>query len=213
MPYDVFRIAQFFNLSSDEVLNEFCTVSLGKKSKIPSVSVKTKHIEIENKTMEICPFLLCNENNRSYICTIEDVKPIACEVFPLNTIVSIRKEEVGVDYFLQPNKACKGLLESKEVTLKQWEDNTNMDNTKIVFRHVTDCISVAGNILDFKRFFNSSKISQELKDEFFNDFINTLYSSLNIKKDIATEIRDRCKLIPIMAEKMVCKLENKGIIL
>ncbi|MBD5161309.1 MAG: YkgJ family cysteine cluster protein [Oscillibacter sp.] len=73
---DVFRIAKKLEISPDAVIKRYTEVYIGSQSRIPLV-----HLLMQGKK-NACPFL--TEEGR---CSIHDVKPTVCRLYPLGRVV------------------------------------------------------------------------------------------------------------------------------
>ena len=72
---DIFNIARKFQMTPEEVINEYAETYIGSASKIPVV-----HMVPRGKN-EVCPFL------KGGLCSIHDCKPTVCASFPLGRVV------------------------------------------------------------------------------------------------------------------------------
>ena len=68
-PYDVFRIAKYFNRKTGEIIESYCEVYEGRDSHIPVVRVLPRPPDSG------CPFL------RNRKCSVEPLKPILCRSY------------------------------------------------------------------------------------------------------------------------------------
>lgn len=112
-PMDLFRIAKKFECSMEEVLDEYCDTYIGHDSRIPVVWLKPQG------SMNHCPFLQDNK------CSIHDVKPARCAMFPIGRMSHATKKKENVisfehsqtDYiFLNPQ--CGD--DTEQHTVREW---------------------------------------------------------------------------------------------
>jgi len=105
-PYDIIRIKNRLNISSDEFLNKYAVIPFGKQQKLPVVLLKMT--ENEGKT---CPFV------EGSGCSVYADRPWACRMYPLGLAASDKGEEF---YFIMQEEGCLGLSEKKEMTVQDW---------------------------------------------------------------------------------------------
>jgi hypothetical protein len=111
-PYDVIQLKNCLKLHSAEFMRRFTRLSSGSHNFFPSVMLL-----MDDNTEQTCPFL--DENG----CTVYKARPSACRTYPLERAV----EKTGADaklssfYFMTDHEYCKGHLEEKQYTIKQWE--------------------------------------------------------------------------------------------
>lgn len=97
---DVWNLARFLNITSEEFISKYCTVYIGKSSRLPVVTLRPVGQAL------FCPFL---HNN---LCSVQEAKPTVCALFPLGRIIHNDALEDGdfknptVEYFKMdcPNK-------------------------------------------------------------------------------------------------------------
>ncbi|MCB6416601.1 YkgJ family cysteine cluster protein [Faecalimonas umbilicata] len=117
-PQDLFRIAKKKNISTKDVFLRYCEGYIGPFSRFPIVVLKA----IGN--MKKCPFL----KNRK--CSIHDVKPNICAIFPLGRAVqgkniAVRNVLSGplIEYFFS-DPGCGNNSETH--TVREWLDSFGM---------------------------------------------------------------------------------------
>lgn len=102
-PYDLFRIADFFGRTPDEIVERYCEVYEGSKSHFPVVRVLPVY---PNNS---CPFL------RNRKCVVHAKKPVLCRVYPLARVS--KGEEGGISYLFN-GAGCKH--EPRSITVREW---------------------------------------------------------------------------------------------
>lgn len=101
-PLDIFRIAQYMELSNKELIAQYCEQYVANNSKLLVTRVKPS---------AVCPFL---KDSR---CGINTVKPIICKLYPMGRIQMGENELI---YFLQ-NVTCG--QRGKPIKLRDWLKN------------------------------------------------------------------------------------------
>lgn len=81
-PYDVYRIAKSLNITTKEVIQNYCDVYPGNNSGLPIVTLK------EDKR-GLCPFLKFSTSDGKFGCSINDSKPGACIMHPIGVVRSV----------------------------------------------------------------------------------------------------------------------------
>lgn len=115
-PYDVVRLKNKLNISSDEFLDKYVDVVLREASFFPEVLLHMS--EGKEKT---CPFL--TESG----CGVYPDRPDACRMFPLEqgAIYEAKTKKVKAVYFFRPPDFCLGQHEKREWTTHTWKDDQN----------------------------------------------------------------------------------------
>ncbi len=112
LPYDLYRIAKFLNLTISEVIVKYCECYIGNDSHIPIVRARPK---IHN---DVCPFL------RKGKCSIHEAKPAICALFPLGRAA----DGLGnIRYFY--GGGCDVANKTK-ITLKEWLEMFNLKESE-----------------------------------------------------------------------------------
>jgi len=91
-PYDIYRIAKYFGHRCNDIIEKYCDVIMGEKSKMPVVQV------CPNGTKKSCPFLQDRK------CCVHQVKPILCAVYPLGRAQIV---DEGEKFFISDVKCGK----------------------------------------------------------------------------------------------------------
>jgi Fe-S-cluster containining protein len=101
-PYDLFRIAVYFNRTPQEILERYCECYTGGTSHFPVVRLLP--VPPDNS----CPFL------RNKKCSIHAKKPAVCRVFPLARMFTSE----GQSRYIFNGSGCKH--EPNPVTVREW---------------------------------------------------------------------------------------------
>lgn len=141
-PYDVLRLKNRLNISSDQFLDTYVDLVLRESNFFPDVVLRMD--ESEQRT---CPFL--NE----YGCTVYSDRPDTCRTFPLEQgVIFHGPGRRGTDvYFFKPPDFCLGQYESEEWTIETWAE----DQGAVVYHKMT------ARWAEVKRLFQSDPWGQE----------------------------------------------------
>lgn len=107
--YDVYRIAKYLGKTTIQLINENCFVYVGNDSNLPIVSIRPRTADGS------CRFL------RKGRCTVNEVKPNSCALFPLGRMYDTQTEEYI--YFKQ-DISCRNKETS---TLREWLNDINIE--------------------------------------------------------------------------------------
>lgn len=117
-PYDVVRLKNRLQLSSEEFLAIYTEPQLLEKTDLPVVTLKLLDDELES-----CPFV------KDDGCIIYLDRPTACRYYPLGTASLSHKE--GADdqdfYFFVNEPHCLGFEEKKEWDVREWREDQGVD--------------------------------------------------------------------------------------
>jgi Fe-S-cluster containining protein len=113
-PYDVLRLKNRLNMSSDQFIGSYVDIVLREGNFFPDVLLRMS--ENEERT---CPFL--NDSG----CTVYTDRPDTCRTFPLEQGILFegpagRATDV---YFFKPPDFCLGQYESQEWTTESWAED------------------------------------------------------------------------------------------
>lgn len=110
-PYDIIRVKNRLNISSEEFLEKYTFVPFTKEQRIPLVVLK-----MDDNNDKKCPFV------SSEGCTIYEDRPWSCRMYPLG--FASPKESPGTVekefYFLMEEGNCSGFADGKELTVRDW---------------------------------------------------------------------------------------------
>lgn len=102
-PYDLFRIADYFGRTPQEILERYCEVYEGGQSHFPVVRV------VPVPPNNSCPFL------RERKCSVHAKKPVVCRVYPL---ARMSGGEDGDIKYLFSGAGCTH--EPQRITVREW---------------------------------------------------------------------------------------------
>jgi Fe-S-cluster containining protein len=118
-PYDVLRLTERLGISSTEFLKKYTLLPVQKDMNTPVVLLKMR----DNETKS-CPFL--TEEG----CGVYSDRPWPCRMYPVGLATS-RDTEDGWRgerfYFLLKEEGCQGHGEARQLTVKEWMDDQEVD--------------------------------------------------------------------------------------
>ena len=125
-PYDVLRLKNALNISSDEFIDQYVDVVLRSNNFFPEVLLRMS----ENKE-KTCPFMVDKG------CEVYSDRPDTCRKFPVEQGVlydAAGKKSTAV-YFFRPPDFCLGKHEDQEWTGASWtQDQGDRDYHKMTLR-------------------------------------------------------------------------------
>jgi hypothetical protein len=122
-PYDVLRLKNRLNLSSEVFLERYAVSYVDEKYGVPVVKLKMNKDETRR-----CPFV--NPEG----CVVYEDRPGACRLYPLGRAASkiyegCRAEEY---YFMVKESHCLGLNEKQKWTVQEWLKDQGLDQYNIM---------------------------------------------------------------------------------
>jgi Fe-S-cluster containining protein len=113
-PYDILRIKNRLELSSNEFLRLYTDTMIQPQSPFPMVKLK-----MNKKGEKSCPFVT------GAGCRIYDDRPGACRLYPLGRASSLVEGRKGITekFFVVEESHCRGFGENKSWTLDEWIDH------------------------------------------------------------------------------------------
>jgi len=117
-PYDIIRLKNRLQLSSEEFLAMYTRPELLEKTDLPVVVLKKMDDDLKS-----CPFVTDKG------CIIYKDRPTTCRYYPLGVASLSHKEGVDGDefYFFVHEPHCLGFEEKKEWTVREWRTNQGAD--------------------------------------------------------------------------------------
>ena len=151
-PYDIIRLKNRLNLSSEEFLAIYTTPQLFEKTDLPIVTLK-----LLNDDQKSCPFV------RDDGCILYEDRPSTCRYYPLGVASLTHKEgadDEGFFFFIKEDH-CFGFEEQKEWTVREWRKDQGVDIQDKINADWTD-------LLVRKRSFPANiKLTEQSKQMFF----------------------------------------------
>ncbi|MFP4036976.1 MAG: YkgJ family cysteine cluster protein [Desulfobacteraceae bacterium] len=122
-PYDVMRMKNALEITSDEFLDRYTVILSKEKQLIPLVVLKM------NEDDKKCPFVTTQG------CKIYEDRPWACRMFPLDMA------EDGTFRLITDSSRCKGLNEPHEQRISEWLVDQGLvpyDQMNTLFAEITN---------------------------------------------------------------------------
>ncbi|MBT8366071.1 MAG: YkgJ family cysteine cluster protein [Deltaproteobacteria bacterium] len=122
-PYDIIRLKNRLNLSSEEFLALYTEPQILEKTDLPVVTLKLLDVDDPDSEGKACPFV--RENG----CLVYEDRPTTCRYYPLGVATLSHKEDPDGEefYFFVNEPHCLGFEEDKEWTVSQWRENQGVD--------------------------------------------------------------------------------------
>ncbi len=130
-PYDIVRLKNRLQLSSEEFLALYTTPQLLEKTDLPVVSLKLLDDESTS-----CPFV------REDGCIVYEDRPTTCRYYPLGVASLSHKEDIDEDefYFFVNEPHCLGFEEEKIWSIRSWRQDQGVDIHDQINAEWTDLI-------------------------------------------------------------------------
>jgi Fe-S-cluster containining protein len=118
-PYDIVRMKNRLNLSSDQFLERYTETRFDKRRRFPTVVLRMNQDEKRS-----CPFVAPSQG-----CTIYVDRPGACRIYPLGraTLKADDHKDTKERFFVINEDHCLGFREDKEWTLRDWIANEGIN--------------------------------------------------------------------------------------
>ncbi|QTA79538.1 Putative zinc- or iron-chelating domain-containing protein [Desulfonema limicola] len=185
-PYDIIRLKNRLQLSSEEFLAIYTKPELMEKTDLPVITLKLLDDELTS-----CPFV------RDTGCIVYEDRPTACRYYPLGVASLSHKEGADDDgfYFFVNEPHCLGFEEDREWTVKEWRKDQGVDIHDEINAEWTD-------LLVRKRSFPQNiKLTDKSKQLFFmvsynidkfKQFVfeSTFLTRYDTEKEIIEKIKD-----------------------
>ena len=123
-PYDVIRLKNRLNMTSDQFLDKYVDVVLRPSNFFPEVL-----LTMSDNSEKTCPFLDTSG------CTIYPDRPDTCRTFPVEQGVLYDAEHNKTEpiFFFRPPNFCLGQHEEKEWTIQTW----STDQDAVIYNKMT----------------------------------------------------------------------------
>ncbi|MCF8129619.1 MAG: YkgJ family cysteine cluster protein [Deltaproteobacteria bacterium] len=122
-PYDILRMKNRLNISSDQFLDQYTDTLLDPHSRFPMVKLRMG----EGKGHR-CPFVSPKG------CSIYEDRPEACRLYPVGraSAPAARETETREKYFVVNETHCCGFREEKKWSLKEWLNHEGVKEYKTI---------------------------------------------------------------------------------
>ncbi len=184
-PYDIIRLKNRLNLSSEDFLAIYTEPQLLEKTDLPMVTLKLLDDEQQS-----CPFV------REDGCIVYEDRPTTCRYYPLGVASLSHKEGADEDdfFFLIKEPHCRGFEENKEWSVDEWRrdqmvtirDEINAGWTDLVVRKRSFPATIKLAEPSKKMFFMASYNIDKFKEFVFS-------SSFLARYDIPEEAIEKIK--------------------
>ncbi len=113
-PYDVLRLKNGLNITSDDFLTQYTVYSLDPDSGFPVLS-----LNMGGEPDKSCPFV------SSSGCRVYNDRPTACRLYPLGRASGRSSEQADWEgfFFMLDTPRCLGTMEQKEWKIREWQDD------------------------------------------------------------------------------------------
>ncbi len=151
-PYDIIRLKNRLQLSSEEFLALYTTPQLLEKTDLPVVSLKLLDDESTS-----CPFVRDNG------CIVYEDRPTTCRYYPLGVASLSHKKDIDEKefYFFINEPHCLGFNENKLWTIRDWRQDQGVDVHDEINAEWTDLI------VKKRSFPTNIKLTEQAKQMFF----------------------------------------------
>jgi Fe-S-cluster containining protein len=151
-PYDIIRLKNRLNLSSEEFLAIYTKPEILEKTDLPMVTLRLLDDEQES-----CPFV------RDDGCLVYKDRPTTCRYYPIGVASLSHKEDSDGNefYFFVHEPHCKGFEEDTEWSVRQWRKDQGVDIHDEINAGWTDLV------VRKRSFPKNVQLTQKAKDMFF----------------------------------------------
>ena len=120
-PYDILRIKNRLNISSDEFLDQHTETLFDRHPRFPMVKLSMRKDQGHR-----CPFV--TEKG----CAIYEDRPEACRLYPVGRASALvdREAKTREKYFIVDEAHCRGFQEEKEWALTEWVNHEGVKEYK-----------------------------------------------------------------------------------
>jgi Fe-S-cluster containining protein len=151
-PYDIIRLKNRLQLSSDEFLAIYTEPQVLEKTDLPVVTLK-----LLNDEQKLCPFV------KKEGCLVYSDRPTTCRYYPLGVASLSHNEDSDEQgfYFFVNEPHCLGFVEDKSWKVREWRKDQGVDIHDDINAEWTDLVVR-------KRSFPSNiKLTERAKEMFF----------------------------------------------
>ena len=151
-PYDIIRLKNRLNLSSQEFLAIYTKPEILEKTDLPMVTLRLLDDEQES-----CPFV------RDDGCLVYKDRPTTCRYYPIGVASLSNKEDSDGSefYFFVHEPHCKGFEEDQEWTVREWRKDQGVDIHDEINAGWTDLV------VRKRSFPKNIQLTQKAKEMFF----------------------------------------------
>lgn len=120
-PYDILRIKNRLNISSDQFLEQYTETLFDYHARFPMVKLSMRKDQGHR-----CPFVTDKG------CSIYEDRPESCRLYPIGRASALvdREAETREKYFIVGEAHCRGFKEKKQWTLTEWLNHEGVKEYK-----------------------------------------------------------------------------------
>lgn len=184
-PYDVLRLKNRLNMSSDQFLDAHVHMVLRNSNFFPDVL-----LQMADNDQKTCPFLTQEG------CSVYPDRPDTCRTFPLEQAVLLHrpKAKAADVYFFKPPDFCLGQHETQEWTTETWAQ----DQGAVIYHKMTAMWAEIKALFQSDPWGHEGPYSQKGKMAFmstynldkFRDFLfhSTFLTRYRVKREVLKKI-------------------------
>lgn len=189
-PYDIIRLKQRLQLSSEQFLAMYTEPQLLEKTDLPVITLKMVGDDTTDSEKKACPFV------RPSGCLVYADRPTACRYYPLGMATLSYKESPDDQgfYFFVNEPHCLGFKEERVWTVGEWRHDQGVDAYDRVNREWTELV------IRKRSFSPAMKLTAQSKRMFFlvsynlDQFREFVFESTFLKRyDVDAETVERIR--------------------
>lgn len=165
-PFDIFRLRKRLNVDLRHFIDRYCDIYIGSASHFPIVRLKAE---------EKCCFL------RHNMCSVHEVKPAVCALFPLGRTGIYEPNGYSLGYFLQ-DVSCGD--RSEKHTISSWIKNLGEDYE--AFCGIRD--NLMNDILPFMK--SIANEESELQNILQNMVFEIFYNNYDLQQEFLPQFKE-----------------------
>lgn len=187
---DLFNIAKKLALSTEQVIEKYCNTYLGDNSRFPIVRLKPQGVN------SACPLL------KGSRCSVQDLKPGVCALFPIGRIAKFDTQVGGSDQFNSMD-ICYIKMEclcptNRKQTVRSWLERFNIPVEDEFFAKWNEVLFTLSNLIqEFEQKLNSEEALRHI----IAAAIFSLYKNYDTDKEFLSQfIENTDKIISLLRE-------------
>lgn len=165
---DIYRIAKHLGMEMTDVIEKYCDMVPGGESMLPLI-VMRDHLDTS------CIFL------RKGKCSIHDVKPIACSLYPLGRMDIFNEDSDKYEFHYYLNEFSCAAGRDEEVRVQDWLDRFDIEAYDDAFRLYRRMGSVCSRIM------HQLKTDAERREMFGMTFF-MMYAKYDMSQELLPQI-------------------------
>ncbi len=171
--YDIFRCSKELNISTNDFINQYCWINIGKTSALPVLQLK-----IEPK-LNKCVLL------KNGVCRAGNSRPTTCALFPLGRFMQIDETngEKKVGYVFSGDSGCR---KGHSYTVREWLETNGMSSNDEIFLVWSSMIDQAGKLV---REIKKHNIDEETISLLHALLLFYMYDAYNTNEDFLPQLK------------------------